>query len=31
MEIFILAFIIVVAMATVDLPNATKSVEINHD
>jgi len=31
MEIFILAFVIVVAMATVDLPNPPKSVEANHD
>ncbi len=31
MEIFILAFVIVVAIATVDLPDHPKSVEAHHD
>ncbi|MEY2680724.1 MAG: hypothetical protein RL661_955 [Pseudomonadota bacterium] len=31
MEIFILALVIVVSMATVDLPNPPKSAEANHD
>jgi len=31
MEIFILSFVIVAAVATVDLPNPTKTVKANHD